>query len=215
MNSLNRGGAETFMVKLCNNIDRKNYRIDFCVKSMEEGVYETELQKLGCKIFHTTMRTENSFKCFFDIMRIVRKEKYKNVLVVSEFSLSGLDIIAAKLGGAKKCSMRSTNANLPSKRLNQIHKILKPLSIYIPDVMVAPSSEAGEFTFGKRNIKKGNVHLLNNGLQYEKYEFNNEKRSEIRKEFNIEEKLIVGHVGRFSEQKNHAFLIDVFAEILK
>lgn len=215
INSLYRGGAETFMVKLCNNIDREKYRIDFCVKRMEEGAYEPLLRELGSKIFHTEMRTKKPIKCFFDILKIVKNEKYENVLVVSEQSINVLDIIAAKLGGAKKCSMRSTNANLPSKRLNQLHKILKPLSIYIPDVMLAPSSEAGEFTFGKRNIKKGKVHLLNNGLQYEKYEFSSEKRSDIRKAFNIEEKLVIGHVGRFSEQKNHTFLIDVFAEILK
>ena len=215
MNGLNRGGAETFMVKICNNIDPEKYRVDFCVKNTKIGEYESELTKLGCRIFHTEMRTKKPIRCFKDIYSIVKKEKYENVLIVSEQSINVLDIIAAKLGGAKKCSMRSTNANLPSKKLSCLHKIFKPLSIYIPDVMLAPSSEAGEFTFGKRNIKRGNVHLLNNGLQYEKYGFNSKKRSEIRKAFNIEEKLVVGHVGRFSEQKNHTFLIDVFAEILK
>ena len=37
----------------------------------------------------------------------------------------------------------------------------------------------------------------------------------MRKDFNIEGKFVVGHIGRFSYQKNHNFLIDIFAEIRK
>ena len=213
MNSLNRGGAETFMVKLCNNIDREKYRMDFCVKSMGEGVYEPELRSLGCEIYHTTMRTENAFKCFFDIIKYVRKGKYKKVLVVSEFSLSGLDIIAAKLGGAKKCSMRSTNASFQSRKFNNIHKFFKPLTMFLPNVMIAPSSEAGAFTFGKKNMEKGKVKILHNGLPCEKYDFNNESREKIRKSLGVENNKVVCHVGRFSNQKNHRFLIDVFEKL--
>ena len=37
----------------------------------------------------------------------------------------------------------------------------------------------------------------------------------MRKSLNIENKFVVGHVGRFTYQKNHGFLIDVFSEIHK
>jgi glycosyltransferase involved in cell wall biosynthesis len=48
-----------------------------------------------------------------------------------------------------------------------------------------------------------------------KFIYNEEKRNKIRNEFNVTEKLVIGNIGRFVEQKNHSFLIDVFYEVLK
>lgn len=201
------------MVKLCNNIDRNNYRIDFCISDKKIGAYENELTNLGCKIFRVTMKSESPIRCFRDIMSIVHNEKYENVLLVNEHSLSVLDLIAARCGGAKKCSMRSTNASIAGKKLKNMHRLFKPLSMSVPHVMMAPSTEAAIFTFGKRNVKNGNAHILKNGLQYEKYEFDTEKRTMLRNELKLENKFVIGHVGRFSAQKNHDFLIEIFYEI--
>ena len=54
-----------------------------------------------------------------------------------------------------------------------------------------------------------------NGLDYSLFEFDEIKREKIRKELGLENKHIIGHVGRFNQQKNHKFLIDIFNEIHK
>ena len=47
------------------------------------------------------------------------------------------------------------------------------------------------------------------------YTFDEAVRNEIRKEYKLEDKYVIGHVGRFQYQKNHEFLVDVFNEYLK
>ena len=109
---------------------------------------------------------------------------------------------------------RSSNANITGsikkKFLNSIFSFLPKI---IPNVKIAPSTEAAEFVFGKKLVKKGKVQILPNGLDYDKFEFNEKIRLELRKELNISNKLVFGHVGRFNVQKNHKFLIEIFKEI--
>lgn len=213
--SLNQGGAETFLMKLLRNIDRTQYTLDFCVMSNEDGTYEPEIETFGGKIFHVIPKSQNPIKCFYAIKKIVKENGYKSVIRVNEHSLSVIDLIAAKCGGAKKLIMRSSNADSGSKKQRILHKIFNFLPRTIPHVKIAPSTKAAVYTFGKGNVAKGKVAFLQNGLSVEDFTFNEETRGKIRKELNIEDKFIVGHVGRFSAQKNHRFLVDIFKEILK
>ena len=57
--------------------------------------------------------------------------------------------------------------------------------------------------------------FLQNGLAADDFTFNELVRQNLRKELNLEDKFVLGHIGRFSTQKNHKFLIDVFKNILK
>ena len=49
----------------------------------------------------------------------------------------------------------------------------------------------------------------------EKFRFCEAVREEVRKELELEGKFVVGHVGRFEEQKNHLFLLEIFKEVAK
>lgn len=213
--SLNQGGAETFLMKLLRNINRTEYMLDFCVMSHEKGTYEDEIGRLGGKVFHIVPKSESLLKCFKEIKKIVKDNAYVSVIRVNEHSLSVLDLIAAKCGGAKKLAMRSSNANSVSKKQKILHRAFCFLPRMIPNVKIAPSIKAAEYTFGKRNVKKGKVNFLQNGLAVDDFTFDEEIRNSLRKELNLEDKFIIGHVGRFQRQKNHKFLIDVFGEVLK
>ena len=78
------------------------------------------------------------------------------------------------------------------------------------------SELAGRWLFGNKEYDKGNVYLLNNAIDLDKFKYDEKIRSEKRKKLNIsDDTLVIGHVGRFVEQKNHRFLIDIFNEIHK
>ena len=125
-------------------------------------------------------------------------------------------MIAAKLGGADKLIMRSSNAGTAGKKLNKVlHKMFKFLPKIVPNVKLAPSSEAACYTFGKKQLKNGKVKILHNAIPYRDFIFNCEIREKVRKNLKIEDKLVIGHIGRFDEQKNHKFLIEIFKEIKK
>lgn len=209
VSSLNAGGAETFLMKIHRSIDREKYQLDFCVMSNGVGVYEDEVKARGGRIFRAAEKTKNPVKCFLDIRRIVRENRYEYVMRVNQHSLSVIDLLAAKSGGAKRLIMRSSNAGTTGRLNGALHRIFMFLPKTVPNVKIAPSTEAAEFTFGKNAVKKGKASLLHNGLDYDAYKFDLSVRNDIRRTLGTDG-LILGHVGRFSKQKNHAFLLDVF-----
>lgn len=210
---LNQGGAETFLMKMLRTFDKTEYMMDFCVMSNEKGKYEDEIKALGGIIYHVVPKSKNPVKCFCNIKNIVKKHGYKSVIRVNEHSLSVIDLIAAKCGGAKKLIMRSSNADSGSKKQRILHKLFNSLPRTIPNVKIAPSTKAAVYTFGKKNVEKGKVAFLKNGLAIDEFTFNEEVRNKLRRELNLEGKFVIGHAGRFSAQKNHDFLIEIFYEI--
>ena len=213
VSNLNQGGAETFLMKVFRNIDRSKYIMDFCVMNSNKGKYEDEVALLGGKIYHVVPKTNNPIKCFLEIKKIVKIHGYKYVMRINEHSLSVIDLIAAKCGGAKKLIMRSSNADSGSDLSRVLHKVFNFLPKTVPHIKIAPSTEAAVYTFGKKNVDKGNVIILKNGLNISEFSFSSIERERLRKELNIENKFVVGHIGRFQRQKNHSFLIEIFKEV--
>ena len=91
----------------------------------------------------------------------------------------------------------------------------KTLPLYA-NVFFACSQDAGTFAFGKNIIANKNFFVINNAIDISQYIYSEDKRTAIRREFNIKDNdFVVGHVGRFSPPKNHIFLIQIFSEFCK
>ena len=213
VSSMDRGGAETFLMKIYRQLDKSKYQMDFCVSKRESGFYDEEIKEMGGKIFYVPPKSKNPFKTFSAIKKLVKKEKYVSVLRTSQQSLASLDLFASKCGGARKLIYRSSNAGVTDGEM--INKLFGFLPKIIPNVKIAPSTEAAEFVFGKNAVKNNRVTILHNALNYEDFRFKDEIRNKIRKELNVGNKTLYGHVGRLNKQKNHMFLLRIFEEILK
>lgn len=213
--NMNAGGAETFLMKIYRNIDKSKYQMDFVVSYSGKNFYEDEIKKMGGKIFYVPPKSKNFIKSFFGIKKIVKDNNYIYVIRVNEHSLSTIDLLAARFGGAKKIIMRSSNANSGSSFKVFLHKIFRPLAIVVPNIKIAPSTEAAKYTFGKKQVEKQKVIILKNGLDIEQFTFDSEVRNKIRDDLKLNDKFVVGHIGRFNEQKNHLKLIEIFNELHK
>lgn len=205
--SMDVGGAETFLMKIYRALDKSKYQMDFCVAKKEQNFYEKEIKEMGGKIYRITPKTKNPLKNFNDIRKIVKSNNYKIVLRVSQHSLSSLELLAAKIGGAETLAFRSSNSNSGGNKINiLIHYIFRPIANLISNVKVAPSKEAGDYMFGKAKYV-----IINNGLDLKDYRFSTNKRDKYRNEFGVDnDTMVIGHVGRFNYQKNHTLLIDIF-----
>lgn len=216
--SMNAGGAETFLMKMYRALDKQKYQMDFAVAISEKGFYDDEIISMGGIIHHITPKSRSFIKNFNDIRGLVKNNNYNYVMRISQHSLSGLELLAAKLGGARVRVFRSSNSNTTSaSNLNQIlHKLCMFMPAFFANFRIAPSTEAAEFMFGEGCVEKGKANLLPNAIDTSLFQYNEDARCSIRKEFLINKnQLVVGHIGRFNQQKNHKFLIDVFAELLK
>ena len=92
---------------------------------------------------------------------------------------------------------------------------LRPFAKLFPTHLCACSKFAGEWLFGKRAMNSGRVKIWQNAVDSSQFAYNETLRTETRIELNLADKFVIGHAGRFMHQKNHDFLIDIFAEIHK
>ena len=67
--------------------------------------------------------------------------------------------------------------------------------------------------YTKNMIRHDKVRVIYNGINSIEFQYDEEVRKVYRKELGLENKFVIGHVGRFNTQKNHTFLIDIFREI--
>lgn len=217
VSAMNAGGAETFLMKIYRNIDTAKYQMDFCVNTEKEGLYDAEILARGGKIFHIPSKSENFRRFSDELSRIVRENGYRNVMRVTSNGMGFYDLYIAKKAGAKNCIARSSNSSDGGSFTSRAaHRIGRTLYQKYVDVEIAPSDLAAIYTFGKKDYESGKVIILPNGISFEQYAFSATERESVRKEFGIaDDSFVVGHIGRFTEQKNHRFLIEVFAKICK
>ena len=210
MGNMGLGGAETHIMKVYRKIDREKYQFDFVLNIVEKCYYEEEILKLGGKVYRVTPKSKSIFKNYCDIKKIVSDNKYNVVFKCGEHALSWTEMLAAKNGGAANRIMRSTNTKAGESKFNNIvHYVSRNVLSKLVTKKVAPSKEAAKWLFGEKNCN--NVTHINNGVDIAYYAFDEDIRNKKRTEFNIPDgSIVVGHVGRFNEQKNHRFLIDIF-----
>lgn len=215
--SMDAGGAETVFMKFYRALDKSKYQLDFCVSSDEPGFYDDEIRELGGRIMHTVKKSECGPVASFRRLRdIAREGGYCAAVRSSQHSLSALDLLAMRAGGVPRTVFRSSNTGTVtnSNKEAALHRMFRPLIGLAATSYAAPSTEAGLYMFGKLGVSSGKFSILHNAVDLAEFAYREDARKEIRRELGIPESaLVVGHVGRFNQQKNHAFLLDVFAEV--
>ncbi|PKM44125.1 MAG: glycosyltransferase family 1 protein [Firmicutes bacterium HGW-Firmicutes-8] len=213
-NTMDAGGAETFIMKVFRTIDKEKIVFDFLVSERKAYYYDNEIKILGGKIHYGFPKSKYPLKSFFNILNTVKKGKYSVIFRLGEHPVVFVDLLAAKIGGAKVRIVRSTNSSVGGGKLSEVlAAIFRPSVNMISNLKYSPSTEAAKWLFGRRAVQSGKVQLINNGIEIEKFVFNEQKGLNIRRQFNLDGKFIIGHIGRFNQQKNHMFLLDIFKEI--
>lgn len=217
LSSMNAGGAETFLMKVYRNIDKEHYQMDFCINVKEKCFYEDEILSMGGKIYRIPSKSENLKEFKKQLTEIIKSNGYDNVLRITSSAMGFMDLKIAKKAGAKVCCARSSNASDgDSLKSKVMHRVGRALYNKYVDVKVAPSDLAARYTFTDKAYESGKVDIIHNGVDLDIFKFYPEERAKIRTELGIDEGIrVVGHVGRFDEQKNHTFLIDIFAKMLE
>ena len=217
LSGMNAGGAETFLMKIYRRIDRTKYQMDFCINMSEKCFYEDEILSLGGKIYRIPAKSASLRDFEKQLYNVVNANGYKYVLRVSSNALGFMDLKIAHKAGAEICAVRSSNSSDGGSFKSKIaHRLGRALYGKYVNVKIAPSDLAAVYTFGKKAYESGAVNILHNAIDIDQYGFNADMRCRIRSEFGLsDDTTIIGHVGRFMTQKNHAFLLEIFSEYLK
>lgn len=213
-NTIDAGGAETFVMKVFRFMDRSKYVFDFLINKRESNYYLKEIQELGGKVYYGVSKSKNPIKCFASIYRTIRENNYRTVFCIAVHPVGFIDLLAARIGGAKTILTRSTNSHAGGLVSSVLASLSRPFMRMLSTIMLSPSKEAAIWLFGNHAVKKGEVKLINNGVDTHVFQYNEEYRYKIRHELGISNDcLLVGHIGRFNRQKNHSKIIGIFKEI--
>lgn len=207
---MGRGGLETMLMNYYRNIDRDKVQFDFLTHRDERWDYDDEIESLGGKIYHLPKLNPFSKSYLNALDKFFKEHKEYQIVHCHQDCLSGVVLKVAKKNGVRFTIAHSHNAN-QDKNLKYLIKLFEKRKIpKYADKLFACGDEAGRWMFNTDNFE-----VLNNAIDTDLYIYNEEKASKVKKEFGIENKFVIGHVGRFSTQKNHEFLIDVFNEVQK
>lgn len=217
-----RGGIQTFVIENMKHMDKSKIQIDYLL--LDDGVkYDLEdtLREMGSNVYKLEgvwlRKPTDYFNYFKKIDDFFSKHHDYKVVHLHSSSKNFFILKSAKKYGIPVRIAHSHNIGFQTKNKIQIiiGNLCKPLLKKYATDYFACAYLAGEWLFGKKTVRNGKVKVIHNAVEYEKFKFNEEKRIEIRNKLNISKKLVLGNVGRFSTQKNHEFLIDIFNEIHK
>lgn len=198
-------GIGTVVMNYCKNLDKNKYDLTIIAGSPIAEKYICECEELGIKIIMLPSRRGEPFKHYVALWRALRKEKYDIVHDHGNSSMMAIELTIAKLTGVKVRIAHSHNSRCPNMR---IHRILNPYFKKVYTKALACGNLAGEWLFGK-----GEFEVLPNGFHPDKFTFSQENRDSVRSELKIEDKFVIGHIGRINEQKNQEYLLRIFEKI--
>lgn len=212
----NLGGIETFLMNYYKNIDRKKVQFDF-INIYDKLYFEDEIKKMKGKVYKVRSYYKNPFRYIKELIGIIKQNNYEIIHCNMNSAVFLYPLIAAKIAKAKVIIAHSHNASNDKGLLKTLlHNINKRFIPLFANTYFACSKEAGEWFFSNTILKQKNkkYFIINNGIDIDKFKFNEEVRKRVRRKFNLEDKtMLIGHIGRFSKQKNHEFIINLIKEI--
>ena len=215
------GGYDMVALNFQKNLDKEKFEITYCLHGEEIGALEKEAKENGARIIHQPDSTCNYFSSYFYYKNFFSEHNYDIVHSHLNF-FSGIVMKAAYKSGVKKRIPHSHFTDPCIENRSFIKRIIASVYQSVMRIwlkkystnLVSCGKEAGEYLYGKKTFSERG-ELVNNGVFIDKFYYSEYNREEIRREFGLEEKTVLGHVGRLNYIKNHKFIVDIFYEFQK
>lgn len=223
--TFNYGGTESVVLNYCHNIDRTKIQIDFMLHTSQVECEQNDicdgLKREGARIFCVAPRKVSLVQNYKDIVDVLRQNKY-DVIHTHTDCIGAYILSIAKREGVAVRIAHSHNTNTPVKVCGLksfLHNMFWEYCRY--DIRrqanryMACSVAAANWLFGRKRVKQNKVYMLHNAIDLKKFCYNPETRDKLRKKLGLEGCYVIGHVGRFSYQKNHEYLIRIFHQVVR
>lgn len=207
---LDCGGAENLIMNVYRNIDKNKFEFNFLIHTDRECYFTNEVENLGGKIYNAPRYqgyNHIQYSMWFDRFF----QKYKFDVIHGHMTSTACIYLkfAKKYGMVTVAHSHHTSSGVGIVGKAKEHVQLKAKKF--ADYRFACEKNAGKWLFAHDSFQ-----VIKNGIQSEKYMFDNKVRIRIRNEFGLDdETMLYGHVGRFNTPKNHKFLLKIFHEIKK
>lgn len=211
---MDRGGAETMVMNYYRHIDRTKVQFDFLVHREQRGAYDDEIERMGGRIYRMCPVYPQNFSRYKRDLRTFFRAHPEYKIIHSHMSELGYFAFreAERQGvPVRICHAHNAPHGFDAKMIMRTY-FKKRMMPYLTHLFMC-GEESGKWLYGEKN--KSRFIMLNNAIDAAVYSFDASKREEMRRQLDLTDELVVGHVGRFNPQKNHPFLLDIFAALLK
>lgn len=213
---MDRGGAETMMMNYLRHFDRSKVTYDFLVNREYRAAYEDEIEALGGHIYRMCPMYPQYFARYKREFRAFLKQHPEYRIIHS--NLEERSYFPLRVAAEQGVPVRIAHAHNRPVGFNLKSIFREYFRMRLPKYvthMFACGTEAGDWLFGENN--RGRVIQQRNAIDTSAYRYDSAIAKQVREEFGVTDSntFVLGHVGRFFPQKNHVFLIDIFAQVHK
>ncbi|WP_185806956.1 glycosyltransferase [Bacillus sp. HMF5848] len=226
------GGIEKTIMEVYRGINHENLLIDFAVRKPEKGHFHDEIEAYGGRVFNLFIKTKHKgnrrwnilmdLYFIYSLYRLLKREGPYTAIHIANPLLDGFSIISAKLAKVPIRIAHSHNTGIDDKSKPKMTNIyIRKLRIWFCKRYATHiwgcSKAACEYLFGKGIMMDKRTEVVPNPINIKKFiDSQFYDKSSIYKELGVcKDNINLLHVGRYTEQKNQLFLLEVFAEMLR
>ena len=207
------GGVEATTMNHYRLLDHAKVQYDFIVYKDSPNVPLEEIKNYGGRVFYVPpIMHLNSFENeLSQILQITNPDiVHSNLNALSVFPLR----VAKKAGIPIRIAHSHSTSNSKEPLRNAAKRILRLRSKVYPTHLASCSIDSAIWLFGKQAVENRKVRYIKNAIDLPHYAFNTSHRNELRKQYGLEGKHVLGQIGRFTSQKNYSFSMDVVAKLV-
>lgn len=211
VNNMHRAGLETMLMNYYRNIDRSRVQFDFLTHRPFKSDYDDEIESLGGKVYYAPRLMPQNYHAYFSFMKKFYAEHPEYKIIHSHIdSMSYIPLLAAKRADVPVRIAHSHNTGIDRDLKYPLKQYFRHKLDKVTTHRFACGEEAGKFLFKGKDFT-----VIFNAVDATQFLYDESLRLRKREELGISDRLVIGHVGRMSYQKNHDFLLRLFAELLK
>lgn len=212
MGKLWAGGVEMVVFNYYRAIDKSKVQFDFYYDADSTVEPPTDLIVMGARFIRIP-----PYQHLPEYLKALKKHFKANNYTIVHSHINTLSVFPLYI--AWKCHIPvriAHNHSVPggeSFKRTALKYALRVFSCIFPTDYFSCSEKAGRWLFGNKNFDKGKVTIIKNAVDFKRFSPSEDVLRPLRKAMNLEDKFVVGCIGRFTFAKNHKFLIDVFKDV--
>lgn len=212
-----RFGVTSVIMNYLENMPKDRVKVDLLVYENSEAEQVYRAKSYGSSVYYMPELGLNNLVLFRKFMNRFFEEHHYSIVHSHFNQIDGIVFPIARRHGVQYCISHSHNTRLSDSRIKALRNRLLCWNIgWNGDYLAACSEAAGISLYGRRFKNSDKKLLIHNGIAVERFGFCIQDRDKIRSEFNVnDDEVLIGHIGSFKPQKNHSFLIEIFAGLCK
>lgn len=204
--SLEKGGAERFLVSLAKNLNTSKIKATVCCLNWK-GRWATELEEKGIPVIALNKKGKLDFVAFRKLVEIIKESKF-DIVNTHLWTADVFGRLAAICAGTKIIISTAQNVDIWKQWW---HRFIDKLLVSRTAQIIAVSEAVKEYYHKKIGIPLNKITVIPNAVEVEKFETKYDI-TKLYDEFSVSPNdFILACIGRLSEQKGQKYLLEAMS----